>query len=92
MRLVLLGGADDARGFRLAGVETTVCRTREDVERAVAELSEKGDRQAAVVLVSEAVYQLAPVVVDMLQDRRWPILVVLPEHEKAERRDAVGID
>jgi vacuolar-type H+-ATPase subunit F/Vma7 len=79
MRLVLLGDADDARGFRLAGVETTVCRTRDDVERAVADLSGNGDEQTGVVLVSERVYRLAPGVVDALHDRpRWPILVVLP--------------
>jgi vacuolar-type H+-ATPase subunit F/Vma7 len=89
MRLVLLGDPDDARGFRLAGVEATVCRTRDDVERAVAALPEDGDRQIGVVLVSASVYQLAPSVMDALQDRpRWPILLVLPEQGNGERRVA----
>ena len=87
MTLVLLGDADDARGFRLAGVESTVCRTRDDVERAVAALLASGARPTGVVLVSESVYQLAPSVMDALQDRpRWPILVVLPEQGNAGRR------
>jgi len=87
MKLVLLGDADAARGFRLAGVETTVCRTRDDVERAAARLLEDGDREIGVVLVSRSVYQLAPTAMDALQDRpRWPILVVLPEQENGERR------
>ncbi len=79
MRLVLLGDADDARGFRLAGVETTVCRTRDDVERAVADLSDHSD-EIGGVLVSERVHRLAPGVVDALHENpRWPILIVLPE-------------
>ena len=78
MRLVLLGDADDARGFRLAGVESTVCRTRDDAQRAVDECLH-GDRPAGVVLVSECVYRLAPMLFDELQDRpRWPIVMVLP--------------
>ncbi len=87
MRLILLGDADDARGFRLAGVETTVCRTRDDVERAAAAVLEDGDGEIGVVLVSESVCQLAPSAMDALQDRpRWPILVVLPEQGNGERR------
>lgn len=80
MRLVLLGDAADARGFRLAGVDSTVCRTRDDVDRAVAELFENGDGHTGIVLVSAPVYRLAPSVMDALQNRpRWPILVMLPE-------------
>ena len=87
MTLVLLGDADDARGFRLAGVEDRVCRTRADVDRAVAELFDGVGGRVGVVLVSEPVYRLAPDVMAALQDRpRWPILVVLPEHNDDERR------
>ena len=77
MRLVVLGDADDARGFRLAGVETVVCRTQADVDRALAGCV--GHERSDVVLVSERVYHLAPTVLDALQNRPgWPILVVLP--------------
>ena len=88
MRLVLLGDADDARGFRLAGVETTICRTRADVDHAVAQLFEDGGEPTSVVLVSAPVHHLAPSVIDALQDRpRWPILVLLPEHGNAARHE-----
>lgn len=77
MRLVVLSDADDARGFRLAGVETIVCRTHADLDRALAE--RLGHERSDVVLVSERVYHLAPVVLDALQNRPgWPIVVVLP--------------
>ena len=78
MRLVLLGDPDDARGFRLAGVESTVCRTGDDVRLAVDEVR-GGGTPAGVVLVTESVYQLAPTVLDALRDRpRGPIVIVLP--------------
>ena len=86
MTLVLLGDADDARGFRLAGVESRVCRTRGDVDRAIADLFDGGG-QTGVVLVSEPVYRIAPDAIAPLMDRpRWPILAVLPEPEDGERR------
>lgn len=89
MRLVLLGDADDGRGFRLAGVETILCRTRDDVEREVATLLQDGGRQIGVVLVSAAVYQLAPHMIDAIRDRPlWPILLVLPGHADAGRKVA----
>ena len=80
MRLVLLGGADDARGFRLAGVESAICRSRADVDDAVAALLEDRTRPPAVVMVSASVHRLAADAVVALQDRlHWPIVVVLPE-------------
>jgi vacuolar-type H+-ATPase subunit F/Vma7 len=77
MRLVVLSDGDDARGFRLAGVDTIVCRTRADVDRALAE-RRRPDR-SDVMLVSERVYRLAPTAIDARQNRPgWPLLVVLP--------------
>ena len=35
MRAVLIGTEADARGFALAGVDTHVCNTREEVEKTV---------------------------------------------------------
>ena len=85
MRLALLCDADAARGFRLAGVDATVCRTREDVERAASALA-SGEPAASVVLVSDTVYRLAPAAIDDLRDHpRWPIVVVLPEPGVEER-------
>jgi hypothetical protein len=46
----------------------------------VADLSGPGNEQAGVVLVSKAVYRLAPTAIDAIVDRpRWPIVIVLPE-------------
>jgi vacuolar-type H+-ATPase subunit F/Vma7 len=90
MTLLLLATADDARGFGLAGVACTVCRTREDVDRAAASLLTDRDPQpAGIVLVSEPVYRLAPATVEALQARaHWPIVLVLPEAGDGERRVA----
>ena len=89
MKLVLLADVDDDRGFRLAGVDSTRCRTRLDIERAVADLVRHGEGELGVVLVSESVYQLAPRVIDALRETaRWPLVVVLPE-QAAERRPIV---
>ena len=75
MRLVVLSDGDEARGFRLAGVDTIVCRTPADVDGALAERCGP-DR---VMLVSERVSRLAPRVIDALQNRPgWPLVVVLP--------------
>jgi len=75
MRLVVLSDGDEARGFRLAGVDTIVCRTRADLDRALAE--RRGPDR--VMLVSERVYRLAPRAIDAFQNRPgWPLLVVLP--------------
>ncbi len=75
MRLVVLSDGDDARGFRLAGVDTIVCRTPADIDRALAE--RRGPDR--VMLVSEPVYRLAPRAIDALQNRPgWPLVVVLP--------------
>ena len=85
MRIVLLGDSGDARGFRLAGIESFVCRTRDDLDRAVAALAETGNERAGLVLVSEPVYRMAPGAIDALQDRpRWPVVLILPEREEAK--------
>ena len=82
MRLALLGDEDDARGFRLAGVDAMVCRTRDDVDRAASELA--GGNHASVVLVSDTVYRLASTAIDELQaGASWPIVLVLPERRLA---------
>jgi vacuolar-type H+-ATPase subunit F/Vma7 len=76
MRLVVLSDGDEARGFRLAGVHTIVCRTRADVDRALVE--RRGPDRADVMLVADRVYRLAPTAIDALQNRPgWPV-VVLP--------------
>ena len=81
MTVLVLATADDARGFGLAGVACTVCRTGQDVDRAAARLLAQQDTEpAGIVLVSEPLYRLAPATVEALQARpHWPIVLVLPE-------------
>jgi vacuolar-type H+-ATPase subunit F/Vma7 len=76
MTLVVLGDIADVRGFRLAGVESHVCRTRDEVRLATVALND----DVGVVFVSGPVYRLAPAEIDALRDRpRWPVVVVLPD-------------
>jgi vacuolar-type H+-ATPase subunit F/Vma7 len=85
MTLAVLGDVADARGFRLAGVESRVCRTRDQVARATAALADG----VGVVLVSASVYRLAPSEIDALRDRpRWPIVVMLPDTGQERERSA----
>lgn len=75
MKAFLLGTADDVRGFALAGIDGVTCATREEVERAAAELKLRTD--VALVLVSREVEKLAPAVITALAGEP-PAVVVLP--------------
>lgn len=85
-QIVLLGDADDARGFRLAGVTALVCRTAADVDAALRQVTCSDRDRADIVLVSDAVYRLAPERVDAVSlGREGPMVLVLPVTD-GERR------
>ena len=84
MPLLVLGDADDARGFRLAGVKARACGTERDLDRAIRDVVAAGET-GSVVLVSEAVRRLSPAAIDALTSRPgWPMVVVMPESENAK--------
>jgi vacuolar-type H+-ATPase subunit F/Vma7 len=78
VRILVLGDAEDVRGFALAGVEG---RVAEDAETARAVL-ERGDgegRPVGLLLLSERIARLLPREVDRLvRSERPPAVLVLP--------------
>ena len=78
-QVVLLGDADDARGFRLAGVTALACRTAADVLGALRHVTRSDRDRADIVLVSDAVYRLAPEHVDAVSvGGEGPMVLVVP--------------
>ena len=77
MRIRLVGDADDALGFSLAGIESTVPRDRREADRAFTTIeAEKG---VGLVLVSAAVEHLGSPALERLRRRGGiPAIVVLP--------------
>jgi vacuolar-type H+-ATPase subunit F/Vma7 len=76
MPLLVLGNADEVRGFRLAGVRALACGTARDLDRAIRDFVEPG----SVLLISDAVRRAAPKTIDALTGRPgWPLVVVIPE-------------
>ena len=77
--ILVLGDADDARGFALAGASVVRCRTRENVLRSLRPI-DAGDLAPTLVMASARVYALAPADLDRLRDRRTgPVVLILPE-------------
>ncbi len=76
--IVLLGDAADARGFRLAGVASVVCRTAADVDRALRQLDAAKTHRQDVVLVSRSVYRVAADRIDAVSAAAGPMVLVLP--------------
>ena len=66
MTLLALADADDARMFRLAGVEAVDCRVERDVAAALSRVTD-AKRGARVVLVSRPVYERAAHAIDALR-------------------------
>ena len=77
MIAALLGTEHDVRGFALAGVEGSVCRTATATASAAAALRARTD--VALILVSRSVARLAPAEIAALEGVDGPpALVVLP--------------
>ena len=76
MKALVLGTADDVRGFALAGVRGRVCASAEDLRTAAASVE---DGEVGLVILSPGLRLLAPEVFDSLAARRQaPFAVVLP--------------
>ena len=77
--VVFVGGAADARGFRLAGV-TTVSPTRAAVDGAVSQwLAPEAKRPALVIVSAEAMAQARDRLAALESDADGPVVVVLPD-------------
>ncbi|HLN81523.1 MAG TPA: V-type ATP synthase subunit F [Thermoanaerobaculia bacterium] len=83
MRIRLVGDADDALGFSLAGIEGIVPRDRREADRAFAAIeAEKG---IGLVLVSAAVEDLGSPALERLKLRGGiPAIVVLPARARGD--------
>lgn len=82
MKIRLVGDADDALGFSLAGIEGTVPRDRREADRDLAAIeTEPG---VGLVLVSAAVEELGAPALERLRDRGGvPVIVILPPRAPA---------
>jgi len=91
VRIVVLGDADDVRGFALAGVEGQVCQDLGAAESALAQIGARAG-EVGLLLISAAVAGFAPSAVERLRRQEGgPAVVILPEAESPlsppDRRD-----
>jgi len=88
VKIVLLGDADDVRGFALAGVEGHVCHDQGAAESALAQIARHA-AEVGLVLVSPAVAGLASHALERLyRQEEGPAVLMLPEAEHPQRRTA----
>jgi vacuolar-type H+-ATPase subunit F/Vma7 len=79
MRVLVLGNADDARGFALAGATAIAPKSRRELETALAHATDVG-----LVLLSAEIAALAPRAVRAFVERPFaPPLLVLPAEPRA---------
>jgi vacuolar-type H+-ATPase subunit F/Vma7 len=77
VKICLVGDADDALGFSLAGIEGTVPRDRREADRAFAAI--EAEKDIGLVLLSAAVEDLGSPALERLKRRGGiPAVVVLP--------------
>lgn len=77
--IAVLGAAEDARGFALAGVPAIRCRTGGDVARALAAC-----RADALVIVSPPIAALAADEIERVRHQSGgPMIVALPDTPEA---------
>ena len=74
MKALVLGDADDALGFAVAGVPNVICNSKRDVESALAR-SDAGD---TVFILSSTTADLIPDRVAQWRSGSGPMFVVLP--------------
>ncbi len=86
MKIVLLGDADDVRGFALAGVDGHVCQDRGAVESALARIGAHA-AEMGLVLISAAVAGLASRAIERLRAQEGsPAVIILPETDSGQGR------
>jgi vacuolar-type H+-ATPase subunit F/Vma7 len=79
MRIVVLGDADDVRGFALVGVHGQVCRDAREAEAHLARIPTQAT-EVGLVLISSSVARLATRTVERLREREGgPTVIVLPD-------------
>jgi vacuolar-type H+-ATPase subunit F/Vma7 len=81
VRIIVLGDADDVRGFALAGVEGHVCQDLGAAESTLAQIGAQVG-EVGLVLISAAVAGLASRAVERLRRQEGsPAVVILPQVE-----------
>lgn len=79
MRIVVLGNAEDVRGFALAGVHGQVCRDARQAEANLAHIAAHA-AEVGLLLISSSVARLAMRTVERLREREGgPTVIVLPD-------------
>lgn len=74
MKPLVIGDADDALGFAVAGVTNVICNSKRDVEAAIA----RTDPSDTIFILSAAAADLVPDTVAQWRAGRGPMHVVLP--------------
>jgi vacuolar-type H+-ATPase subunit F/Vma7 len=77
LRPVLIGTESDARGFALAGVETHVCNTREEVVTTIDRVN-AAIAEPLVILSKKAAELIADRCAKWRRDGSGPLFVALP--------------
>ena len=75
MKALVIGDADDALGFAVAGIPNVICNSKRDVERAI------GGAPDSVLIISASAADMIPDTIAQWRTGRGPMHVVLPRHE-----------
>lgn len=88
MKMYLISdNVDTLTGMRLAGVSGEVVHTREAFETCVKHILKKDD--ASIIIMTEKSAGLAPdIVEDIFNNRRLPLVVVIPDRHGSNNKDA----
>lgn len=77
MKPLVLGDADDALGFAVAGVPNVICNSRRDIEAALS----REDANDTIFILSSTAADLIPERIAQWRSGRGPMFVVLPQHQ-----------
>jgi vacuolar-type H+-ATPase subunit F/Vma7 len=77
MKALVVGDADDALGFAVAGVPNVICNSKRDVEAVIA----RSDASDTIVILSATTADMIPERLHQWRAGRGPMFVVLPAHE-----------
>jgi vacuolar-type H+-ATPase subunit F/Vma7 len=74
VKALVIGDADDALGFAVAGIANRICHSKRDVEAAIA----RSDPSDTIVILSASAADLVPETIEEWRSGRGPMHVVLP--------------